>query len=382
MSGGKPRAVIAGGGIVGLTVGHALRAVDWDVSICERSGRIRGGGASIGLWPNALSAFEGLGLGERVVAHGAVDGAPVLRDPTGRLLGMLQMSEIAARYGHPYVTIYREVLNSVLADGLEDVIRLGARLDSYEENDHEVIAHFSDGSAESADLLIGADGVWSATRAQLSPGISPLTEDHVVWRSVARGDDFDLGEQAFVIGRHGTRGGWMHTGEGLIYWAVAQLGAPLEASGDVKTEALALTQNLYDGGWNFPMREFVEAAARDDILRDPVLVIPNFDGWVARRVALIGDAAHAMSPHTGSGASFGIEDAVVLAQLLARSDLDTALRRYDAERRARISAIREGADAVRVQLAGGGAYGEVMENFIVGTLEHGPRMDMPLPSGQ
>jgi 2-polyprenyl-6-methoxyphenol hydroxylase-like FAD-dependent oxidoreductase len=377
----NPRAVIAGGGIVGLTAARALRLIGWDVVVCERAARIRGGGASIGLWPNALSALRQLDVSDRVRAHGAVEGAPVLRDPSGRLLGMLQMSEIAARYGHAYVTIYREILNRVLAEDLDDVIRLDAQVRSFDESDGGVTAILSDGSTERGDLLIGADGVWSAVRGQLAPSVAPTIEDHIVWRSVAQAADFTLGEQAFVIGRHGVRGGWMHTGDGLVYWAVAQLGVSERAAGDSKAEALALVDHLTDGGWDFPMRSFIEAADPAEVLRDPVVVVPALDSWVSRRVVLMGDAAHAMSPHTGSGASFGIEDAFVLAQLLATDDLAGAVSRYDEARRARIIAIRTGADAVLTQLAGGAAYGEVMENFIVETLESGPHMDIALSEG-
>ena len=230
--------------------------------------------------------------------------------------------------------IYRDVLNRVLAEGLEESIRLGARFVRYEEGDDAVTAHFADGSCERGAVLVGADGVWSPVRAQLLPAAGASTEDQVVWRSVVRAADFDLGEQAFVIGRNGTRGGWMHTGDGLVYWAVAQLGADVSGPADVKAETLALTDNLYDGGWDFPMREFVEATPAAEILRDPVSVVPWLDTWVSMRVALAGDAAHAMSPHTASGASIGIEDAVVLAQHLATADVGDALAKYDMERRA------------------------------------------------
>jgi len=371
-SGNERRAIVIGGGIVGLTAAHALRSVGWDVVVCERSPAIRGGGASIGLWPNAISALEALELRARVSAHGSVEGAPPLRDPSGRLLGTLQMNDIAAKYGYEYVMIYRDVLNRVLAEGLEDSIRLGARFVRYEEGDNTITAHFADGSHERGTVLVGADGVWSTVRAQLLPGGGALTEDQVVWRAVVCAADFDLGEQAFVIGRNGTRGGWMHTGDGLVYWAVAQLSADMSGPADVKAETLALTDNLYDGGWDFPMREFVEATPAAEILRDPVSVVPWLDTWVSTRVALAGDAAHAMSPHTASGASFGIEDAVVLAQHLATADVGDALAKYDVERRERLAWIREGAEAVREQVAGGGDYGEVMEAFILGALEQGP----------
>ena len=82
-SGEERRAIVIGGGIVGLTAAHALRSVGWNVVVCERSPAIRGGGASIGLWPNAISALETLELRERVSAHGSVEGAPPLRDPFG-----------------------------------------------------------------------------------------------------------------------------------------------------------------------------------------------------------------------------------------------------------------------------------------------------------
>jgi 2-polyprenyl-6-methoxyphenol hydroxylase-like FAD-dependent oxidoreductase len=319
-----------------------------------------------------MAAFDAMGLRERVSSRGSSAGAPPLVDPSGRQLGAIRTSDIVRRYGYEYVVIYRQVLNKALAEGLEDSIRLNARFVRFDEDKDGVTAHFDDGSMERGALLVGADGVWSTVRTQLFPEAQGQTEDQVVWRAVRPAADFALGEQAFVIGRDSTRGGWMHTGNGLVYWAVAQLGADIEAPADIKAEALTLADNLYDGGWDFPIRELIEATPADEILRDPVSEAPWLETWVSDRVALVGDAAHAMSPHTGSGGSFGIEDAMVLVQHLEKAGVADALAAYDTERRARLAWVRDRAELVRKELGGGKDYGEVMEAFMVGTVERGP----------
>src|SRR6185312_12704559 len=166
------RAVVVGGGIVGLTTGIALHRAGIEVVVYERASEIRAAGAGLGLWANALAVLDRLGVGERVRAIGRPS-EMYFHDPAGRLL---ETPEFGPE-DHQFLLVHRAMLTDLLADALgRESIRLATGFDSYEEHPDHVTVRLSDGSRENADVLIGADGAFSAVRAQLVPGTP--AQDH------------------------------------------------------------------------------------------------------------------------------------------------------------------------------------------------------------
>jgi 2-polyprenyl-6-methoxyphenol hydroxylase-like FAD-dependent oxidoreductase len=114
--------------------------------------------------------------------------------------------------------------------------------------------------------------------------------------------------------------------------AAAQFGAPPPAA-SVKEECLTRSAWLTDGTWDCKLTELIDATPEQDILRNQIMVVPPLNRWVSQRVALIGDSAHAMSPHITAGASLGVEDVGVLRDKLgADAGLTAALKEYEADR--------------------------------------------------
>ncbi len=337
------RAVVIGGGIVGLTTGLALRRAGIDVVVYERATEIRAAGAGLGLWANALAVFDELGVGDRVRAIGKPS-EMYFHDAAGRLL---ETPEFGAD-DHRFLLVHRAKLNDLLAGTVgRENIRLATGFAGYEEHAEHVVVRSADGSEETADVLVGADGAYSAVRGQLVPG-TPAREHlgHHAWRAVIPNPLPALTEDRLILGAHGCRGGYVRTHDGSVYWLVNQFTAP-EPTGTRKEQALARAAHLDDGGNGGVLAELIAATPEDRILHNRIMLVPPLPHWASGRVVLAGDAAHAMSPHITAGATLGIEDAALLGRLLAPGgDVPAALAAYEADRIPRYAHVADLSAAV------------------------------------
>jgi 2-polyprenyl-6-methoxyphenol hydroxylase-like FAD-dependent oxidoreductase len=321
------RAVVIGGGIVGLTSGLALRRAGIEVTIYEHAPEIRAAGAGLGLWANALAVFDELGVGEHVRAIGKPS-EMYFHDAAGRLLD-------TPGFGvedHQFLLVHRAKLNELLADAVgRENIRLATGFAEYDEHADHVTVRLSDGSSEDADVLVGADGAYSAVRAQLVPGTA--AQEHVghhAWRAVLPATSITVTEDRLILGTHGCRGGFVRTYDGGVYWLVNQFDTP-PLTGPLKEQALQRAAHLTTEGRNTVLAELISATPEAQILHNQIMLVPPLPRWASARVVLAGDAAHAMSPHITAGATLGIEDAALLGGLLTpTADVPTALAAYEA----------------------------------------------------
>ena len=321
------RAVVIGGGIVGLTSGLALRRAGIEVVICERAPEIRAAGAGLGLWANALAVFDELGIGEQVRAI-SKPSEMYFHDPAGRLLDTPGFGA----EDHRYLLVHRAKLTDLLADSVgQENIRVATAFESYDEHADHVTVRLSDGSSEDADVLVGVDGAYSSVRAQLVPGTGAREHPgHHAWRAVLPAADIAVPGDRLILGTNGCRGGYLRTHGGGVYWLVNQFNSPT-LTGTPKQQAMARAVHLEEGEQNAVLSELVAATPEEQILHNQIMLVPPLSRWVSARVVLAGDAAHAMSPHITAGATLGIEDAALLAGLLAdTADVPAALAAYEA----------------------------------------------------
>ncbi|MGV9385789.1 FAD-dependent monooxygenase [Nonomuraea sp. NPDC003707] len=195
-----------------------------------------------------------------------------------------------------------------------------------------------DGVELSAELVIGADGIRSTVRRRLWPDTAvPRFLGRTAWLGIADVPDLPrsvtLGPGGYFLIHPIVRG--------RAYWAYVTTGdAPGIRYGQEKAE---VTRQI--GTWHEPIPALIEATPEEAVIHIDVHGVEALPTYVRGRVALLGDAAHAMSPDRGQGAGQSIEDAVVLAAALAgEPTIEGALRRYDAERRPRTQSIARGAD--------------------------------------
>jgi 2-polyprenyl-6-methoxyphenol hydroxylase-like FAD-dependent oxidoreductase len=312
-------AVVAGGGIGGLTAAVALRCRGWDVTVLERAPALEPVGAGLGLGPNALHALDAIGLGDEVRRFSAIQGHGGLRRPGGDWLVRTDLGGLAARFGDPQLIALRADVVGLLAGHLPvGVLRTGVTVTGVDAGDADRRARVATSAGDlDADLVVAADGIGSRIRAALfpdSPG--PRYSGFTTWRFVAPAVPAGAGraEPAETWGR-GEVFGVLPLASGPKMGSVyCYASAPAPAGVRRDDEAAELKQRF--GRWHDPIPGLIGTISPDRVLHDDVYWIAEaLPAYHRGRVALLGDAAHAMTPHLGQGACQAIEDAVVLASV-------------------------------------------------------------------
>ncbi|MGW6980449.1 FAD-dependent monooxygenase [Streptomyces sp. NPDC054932] len=348
MSAVQRHAVVAGAGIGGLTAAVALHRRGWRVTVCERAAGPTAVGAGIVLAPNALRAFATIGFDTTRPAGRAVPAAMGLRRPDGRWLSRADTTALAARYGGPPLALHRSALADALAAALPPgTIRHGVPVTAVHDADGSPVVRTGAGDLDGADLVLAADGIHSPLRRQYFPDHPGLHHSgETAWRTVLPAAASPAETQTSETWGRGERFGVVPLADGRIYVYATAVVPEGHRPADVRTELL----RRY-GTWHDPIPALLDridpAAVLQHDLYDLAAPLPRFHHG---RLAWLGDAAHAMTPNLGQGGCQAVEDAAVLAHLLAdvrAEDVPAALAAYSAARCARTDAIR-----VRARRAG------------------------------
>jgi 2-polyprenyl-6-methoxyphenol hydroxylase-like FAD-dependent oxidoreductase len=328
------KVMVAGAGIGGLTAAIALRRVGFDVTVFERAAELREVGAGLLLAANAQKSLRKLGLAEVVSRLGTPASAGEIRSWRGEVLASIPAAELEKKVGAPSAAVHRADLQALLVREVgEGTLRLGAEVESFEQDESGVRTFLAGGEEERADILVGADGLRSKTRAALLGPEKPRYAGYTAWRAVVEsGEELVPWGTGFEAWGRGARFGCAHIGKGQVYW-FATANAPEGgedgqpgSAGAPKTTLLRLL-----GTWHPPIGKLIEATDEGAILRTDIYDRePLGERWGERRVTLLGDAAHPMTPNLGQGACQAVEDAVVLARSLHEGGATAdALRRYE-----------------------------------------------------
>ncbi|MFD0153765.1 FAD-dependent monooxygenase [Streptomyces sp. NPDC055721] len=334
-------AVVVGGGIGGLAAAMGLRRIGWKVTVVERSPVLDDAGAGISLHANGLRALDVLGVGDAVREAARPQYTGGTRVPSGGWLSRMDGAALERTLGTPIVGIRRSVLHRLLRAALPpECLVTGAEGTAVDRTDPDRVRVAVGDGVRDADLVVAADGVRSAIRAQLFPGHpGPAYSGSTVLRAITDGP-VELASDFELTWGQGAEFGHIAFADGRAEWH-AVLGSP---SGVRYPDALAAMRDRF-ADWHDPIPALLDATRPDAVLHHDIheLVEP-LPSFVAGRVALLGDAAHAMTPNLGQGACQALEDAATLAAALAAAPgVDAGLARYDAERRPRSQAVARAA---------------------------------------
>lgn len=338
------RAIIIGAGIGGLTTALSLHAAGIEVEVYEAADELRAVGVGINLLPHAVRELSELGLADNLATSGVATealvyanrhGQEIWREPRGRSAG----------YNWPQYSIHRGTLLSLLQTALRDrlgdgAIRTGHRALSTDAGS----VTFADDRTASGDVIIAADGIHSALRAQHYPQEGPpIWNRRVLWRGITAGPAW-LGGRTMVMVGHGDQKFVCYPidpaaapGRSLINW-IAELRFPEQAewrredwNRPGQTADFLPRFESWDFGW-LDVPAIIANASQ--IFEYPMVDRDPVEQWTFDTMTLLGDAAHPMYPIGSNGASQAILDARVLAfQLATRPGVAAALAAYEAERR-------------------------------------------------
>jgi 2-polyprenyl-6-methoxyphenol hydroxylase-like FAD-dependent oxidoreductase len=347
----RPRkALIIGAGIAGPVIAIFLKRVGFDAELYEAWPYATGIGGGLQIAPNGMQVMAELGLAEDICTRGSVADAFEFYSQSGRRLGSINR-HMRERFGQPAVNLSRAALNEMLIDKAwcsNVELHFEKRLIGIEDRaDQPIVAHFDDGSSAEGDFLIGADGVHSATRQHVIPdGPKPFDTGLIGFGGfVPRAllEDKSIGQSVqTTFGQSGFFGYGLCNPDpkaGAMWWST-QPSHGVDAATFRAMDHTALKQHLlnFHHGWHDPIPRILDAA--EHILVTDTLDVATLPLWSRKRTLLIGDAAHATSPHAGQGASLALEDAMRLGKLMLEGrELSETFQAFEQERRPRVEKI-------------------------------------------
>lgn len=332
--------LVIGAGIGGLTAALALKKAGFNVQVYEREANLKPLGAGIVVWPNGVKTLNALGLRDPLKSIGAKFEKLIFKSSEGEFLNEIPVGDFEKISGAPVYPVCRADLQSVLLAGLgSNQLRLGAKCIKVSQSPTCATAHFEDGHTESADLIVGADGIHSAVRHQLLGEVVPRYSGVGSWVGIIekREDILPEGSGLEYVGEC-KRCGLLPLSKNRIY--VGFSAHVQKGSITSEAEALAVLHEKFHN-WDEPVLKALAELKKSHIKFLEIHDINPLDCWGRGRLTLLGDAAHATTPTMGQGACQAMEDAVVLVRCLESTSLgvEDAIRRYEQMRLERTTEI-------------------------------------------
>jgi 6-hydroxynicotinate 3-monooxygenase len=346
----KLSVAIVGAGIGGLAAAACLRRIGIHVTIYEQANKFTRVGAGIQMSPNAMRVLRAIGLEDYLRRIAFTPTSFLNRESkSGEITNDHPLGEAAEeRFGAPYLLMHRADLHEAIASTVpESAVLRNRKLAGVEQNAERATLRFDDGSAASADLVIGADGVHSTIREWMLGAENPRWTGRVAYRTtfpaaLLGGMEIESsctkwwGPDRHIVTYYTT------AARDEVYFVTSQP-EPVEWMTRESWSATGDLQVLRDAfaGFHPNIQRFLAACPQVHkwvlLERDP---LPK---WCEGRVTLLGDACHPMTPYMAQGAATSLEDAAVLSRCLEGVDADgvtAALKRFEAHRLPRTAEIQ------------------------------------------
>lgn len=344
------RILIVGAGFGGLALAAYLQRDGHNVLLIEKKADRPQAGFVIGLWSNGIHTLEPFGVVDRLSAVSIPVTHEFIRHKTGTIMATIDYEPLIKHYGKVFQILHSD-LHNILRDLTQDVpIHFETSVTALEEHDQQVMATLSDGTQETFDLVVGADGIHSHIRTLLFGDAGFTYTGLRIWLTMLPDGKAEVTEPNDLFGE-GEYVGMFPTKNGAL--GVLFLASVHEGEPDLPAQRIAyLKERFSDFTWVVP--DILQALHNPaEIFCDDIDTV-SLDTWYRGRVVLLGDAAHAVSPTAAMGGAMALEDAHVLAEelrLATAASVEQALVGYMARRKPRIEEIRHTSDFL-IWLAG------------------------------
>jgi 2-polyprenyl-6-methoxyphenol hydroxylase-like FAD-dependent oxidoreductase len=317
-----------------MSAAIALRKNGVDVDLVEIDPGWRNYGAGISLAPATLRTFRHLGILDAFLEHGSATDNVELRLPHGPVVATLPTPRLAGPDVPGGGAIMRPALARILAEATRAAgatVHLGCTFTAIQQDDDGVEVTRTDGQGGRYDLVIGADGLHSQTRAAVFPDAPhPRYTGQAVWRAVLPRVP-EITTVTMWVGQR-MKPGVNPVSRAEMYMFITE---PRPTNQHVETNDLVAQMRALLADFPDPLLQQLREQIGSDsqIVFRPIESLLMPQPWFRGRVVLIGDTVHATTPHLASGACIGMEDALVLAEELDRvEDVDSALRAFQHRR--------------------------------------------------
>jgi 2-polyprenyl-6-methoxyphenol hydroxylase-like FAD-dependent oxidoreductase len=347
------KAIIIGAGVAGPILALQLKKIGFDSEIFEsRSEDNTKEGAFLGLTPNGLNVLkEFVDLG--MLKDDYTPGSMKFFNSKGKQIAELGTAYQKQQYGVETLQLKRTNLNKYARIAAADAgikIRYDKKFVCFDETNDQVTAYFADGTKATGDIMIGCDGMFSEVRNQLFPEVSAIKYTKLI----STGGYAKIPELSAPLDSirmtFGERGFFAYSvsDRGEVWWFNnyfrAQQPKPQEIEKTLKTEIQDYLVSVHKN--DDPLFSKIIRNSHE-IIAYPIFDVPKLSHWHKGRVCLIGDAAHGISPHIGQGASFALEDTVVIAELLKlHEDYRTVFQIFQSKRQPRVEKVIKSARKV------------------------------------
>jgi 6-hydroxynicotinate 3-monooxygenase len=343
----RPRIAVIGAGLGGAACAALFQKSGYQVDIYEQAEEFVRLGAGIHLGPNCVRVLNHIGLRERIldIAVRPVAWNSLMWD-TNEYLFSLPLREVAEeKYGAAYVTMHRGDMHALLIDAVSPgTIHFGKKLIDLEQDAAGVRMTFADGTKESADVVIGADGVFSKVREWMFGAELPIYSGYIGHRASIPARN--LGPLSFE-----DHAKWWAPDRHLIVYFLTKrrdelylvTGALEKWDGPVSW-ANSSQQELRDAfvGFHDECQRLIDGV-EGEVTKWAFFERPPMSPWHRGRVVMIGDACHPMKPHMAQGAAIAIEDAAMLLRCMEETGDDplAAFQLYEANRMPRANYVQD-----------------------------------------
>ena len=343
--------LIAGGGIGGMTAALCFAQRGFDVQVFEQSAEFSEIGAGIQLSPNCTRVLHDLGLESALREVAFLPEGTQMRDwRSGRVISSSRLGQhVLDTYGLPYYHIHRADLMQVLVHAADTTRKItlhaGACVENVEQNNAGVSLTAGSERYEGA-LLVGADGIHSIVRSALFGPEAPTFTGCVAWRGLVPVDRLPVDlVRPMATAWWGPHKHFVHYyvrgGELVNCVCVVEKSGWEVESWNERGDHAELKADF--AGWHDTVRVLIDNMDPAACFKWALFDRPPIPHWGRGRVTLLGDACHPTLPFMAQGAAMAIEDAAVLARLVAQGgDVATQLKRYETSRQARTARIQNG----------------------------------------